>query len=400
MVPVRPAPSAANPQEVPMPSGPGEVFELIRHGRARTRGDLLDVTGLSRMTVAQRVDGLLAAGLIREAGADRASGGRRPTRLEMDVSHAVVAAATVDTTHSRTAVTDLSGRILADRHIDVAVENGPEKVLSAIADATHDLLDRIGLPMTKVAGVGLSVPGPVDPATQRPSQPPIMPGWDAYPVAEHLGDVLPVPVLVENDANAMALGEYSTGYPDCRSLCLVKVSTGIGTGIVIDGRVYQGIDGGAGDIGHVLLAGHPDAVCQCGRHGCLAAVASGRAVARALTEAGVLATSGRDVRDLLARGDVAAMRRTQEAGRVIGEVMATVVCLLNPGVLLIGGDLASSPLISGVRETLYPLSLPRATRHLDVRLASLGEDAGVLGMTRLVVDQVFAPAAVDAMLAT
>ncbi len=381
-----------------MPSGPGDVFELIRHGRARTRGDILDVTGLSRMTVAQRVDALLAAGLIREAGTERASGGRRPTRLEFDVSHSVVVAATVDTTHSRTVLTDLSGRILADRHIDVAVANGPERVLAAITDAAHDLLERTGLPASRVSGIGLSVPGPVDPATRRPSQPPIMPGWDAYPVAEHLHDVLPVPVLVANDADAMALGEYSTGYPGCPALCLVKVSTGIGTGIVIDGRVYQGIDGGAGDIGHVRLAGHPEAVCQCGRHGCLAAVASGRAVARALSEEGVTAGSGRDVGALLARGDVSAMRRTQEAGRLIGEVMATVVCVLNPAVLLIGGDLASSPLISGVRETLYPLSLPRATRHLDVRLASLGEDAGVIGMTRLVVDQVFAPRAVDAML--
>jgi predicted NBD/HSP70 family sugar kinase len=381
-----------------MPSGPGDVFELIRHGRARTRGDLLDVTGLSRMTVAQRVDALLAAGLIREAGADRASGGRRPTRLEFDVTHSVVVAATVDTTHSRAAVTDLSGRVLADAQVDVAVEHGPEKVLAAIADTAHHLLQARGVETSEVSGFGLSVPGPVDPATLRPSQPPIMPGWDAYPVAEHLQDVFGIPVLVENDANAMALGEYSVGYPDCRALCLVKVSTGIGTGIVIDGRVYQGIDGGAGDIGHVRLAEHDDAVCQCGAHGCLAAVASGRAVARALTAEGIPAASGRDVRELLARGDVSATRRTQEAGRVIGSVVATVVCLLNPGVLLIGGALASSALISGVRETLYPLSLPRATRHLDVRLASLGEDAGIIGMTRTVVDQVFAPRAVDAML--
>jgi predicted NBD/HSP70 family sugar kinase len=381
-----------------MPSGPGDVFDLIRHGRARTRGDILDATGLSRMTVAQRVDGLLAAGLIREAGADRASGGRRPTRLEFDVTHSVVVAASVDTAHSRTALTDLSGRILADRQIDVAVEHGPEKVLSAIASAAHDLLEAHHLPVSKVSGFGVSVPGPVDPGTLRPSQPPIMPGWDAYPVAEHLHDVFPVPVLVENDANAMALGEYSTGYLECGSLSLVKVSTGIGTGIVIDGRVYQGIDGGAGDVGHVRLAGHDDAVCQCGARGCLAAVASGRAVARALTAEGILAGSGRDVRELLARGDVSATRLTQEAGRVIGGVVAMMVCLLNPGVLLIGGDLASSALISGVRETLYPLSLPRATRHLDVRLASLGEDAGIIGMTRVVVDQVFAPRAVDAML--
>jgi len=242
------------------------------------------------------------------------------------------------------------------------------------------------------------VPGPVEPGRGRVTQPPIMPGWDGYPIDAHLEARFGAPVLVDNDANLMALGEHRARYPDTAALVVVKASTGIGAGMVIGGEVYRGIDGGAGDIGHVRLAGHPDAVCQCGAHGCLAAVASGRAVARALTEAGIPATSGRDVRDLLARGDVTALRLTQAAGRVIGEVMATVVCLLNPGVLLIGGALASSALISGVRETLYPLSLPRATRHLDVRLASLGEGAGIIGMTRMVVDQVFAPRAVDAML--
>ncbi|GAB3525386.1 hypothetical protein GCM10027402_22330 [Arthrobacter monumenti] len=92
------------------------------------------------------------------------------------------------------------------------------------------------------------------------------------------------------------------------------------------------------------------------------------------------------------------MRLTHEAGRRIGEVMATVVCLINPGVLLIGGAMASSTLISGVRETLYPMSLPRATRNLDVRLATMGEDAGIIGMTRIVVDEVFSPSAIDARL--
>jgi len=383
-----------------MPSGPGDVFDLIRHGRAHTRGDILDITGLSRMTVAQRVDALLAAELIREAGAGRPTGGRRPKRLEFNAEHSVVVAATIETTHSRTALTDLSGRILADDHIDVAVVDGPDKVLHAIEHSIRSLLESAGLPTSKISGIGICVPGPVDPKTARPSQPPIMPGWDAYPIAERLHDTLPVPVLVENDANAMALGEHSAGYLDCRALCLVKVSTGIGTGIVIDGRVYQGIDGGAGDIGHVRLSDHPDAMCQCGARGCLAAVASGRAVAQSLTGLGIEAASGRDVGDLLARGDVEAMRLTQEAGRLIGEVMAAVVCLLNPGVLLIGGELASAPLISGVRETLYPLSLPRATRHLDVQLASLGADAGIIGMTRMVVDRVFSSSAVDARLST
>lgn len=383
-----------------MPTGPGEVLDLIRSGRAATRGDVLDVTGLSRMTVAQRIDALLAAGLLVENGTDRATGGRRPMRLEFNSGHSYVLASTVDTRQTRTAVTDLAGRVLFEDRIDVAVVDGPERTLQAITASARELLRRGGIAASSVSGFGISVPGPVDPDTGRPSQPPIMPGWDAYPIPDHLGDEFSVPVLVANDADVAALGEHTAGFPHSGALCLVKVSTGIGTGIIIDGKVYRGIDGGAGDIGHVRLAHHTEALCQCGARGCLAAVASGRAVARELTEIGIPATSGRDVGALLAQGDVDAARLTRQAGRTIGEVMATVVCLLNPGVVLVAGALASAPLLTGMRETLYPLSLPRATRHLTMQLATLGEGAAIVGLTRLVVDREFSPAAVNARMAT
>jgi predicted NBD/HSP70 family sugar kinase len=354
---------------------------------------------MSRMTVAQRVDALLDAELIREAGADRPSGGRRPTQLAFNLQHSCIISATVETTSSRVAVTDLDGAILADTHLDLAVDDGPKKVLNAITEAARGLLRRSRTPPAKVSGVGISIPGPVDPRTLRPSQPPIMPGWDAYPIVDFIQDVFPVPVLVENDANAMAVGEYSAGFAGTASLCLVKVSTGIGTGLVINGQVYQGVDGGAGDIGHVRLPAFADLPCQCGSYGCLAAGASGGAIARNLSAIGVSASSGRDVNRHLLAGNVEAMRLTHEAGRRLGEVMATVVCLFNPGVLLIAGDLASSSLISGIRETLYPMSLPRATRHLDVRLAALGEDAGIRGMSSLLANQVFSATAVNSRLA-
>jgi predicted NBD/HSP70 family sugar kinase len=379
--------------------GPGDVLHLIRSGQARTRGDIQEKTGMSRMTVAQRVDTLLKAELIREAGTARPSGGRRPTDLAFNLQHSCTISASVETTSSRVALTDVGGEILADEHLNIAVEDGPEKVLRAITAAGQRLMKQAKMPVTKVSGVGISIPGPVDPETLRPSQPPIMPGWDAYPIVELIQDAFPVPVLVENDADAMAVGEYSAGFAGTPSLCLVKVSTGIGTGLVIDGRVYQGVDGGAGDIGHVRHPAFTELQCQCGSFGCLAAGASGGAIARNLTQLGIHSTSGRDVRELLLAGNVDSMRLTHEAGRRLGEVMATVVCLLNPAVLLIAGDLASASLIGGIRETLYPMSLPRATRHLDVRLASLGEDAGIRGMSSLLVNQVFSPSAVNARLA-
>ncbi len=378
-----------------MPPGPGEVLSLIRLGKVRTRGDIVDMIGLSRMTVAQRVDALLDAGLIREGRPERHTGGRMPKRLEFNADHSLVVSVAVDTKHSRVALTDLAGKILAVEACETQTSDGPEQVLHTIGEAVLRLLHRQKVPTERVSGLGISLPSPVDPLTWRPSQPPIMPSWDAYPIAEHLQDVLPVPVFVENDADAMALGEQVSGYPTCRALCLVKVSTGIGTGIVIDGSLYRGIDGGAGDIGHVRLGDHPDAECQCGAHGCLAAVAGGRAVARALTGLGIPARSGRDVRELLAKGQPDAIRLTHDAGREIGKVAAALVCILNPGVLLISGDLASSALISGLRETLYAQSLPRATRHLDVRLGALGEDAAIVGMSRAVVDKVFSAEAVD-----
>ena len=375
-----------------VPNGPGDILELIRLGHATTRGDVLEVTGLSRMTVAQRLDALLAAGMVVEGETGEATGGRRRRSLAFNSSQSQVLVAAVDTTHTRIAVTDLGGAVLADTEIEVPVLAGPSVVLDQIATAMAALLDKSHLTADDLCGAGLSLPGPVDPDSGRPSQPPILPGWDAYPVVEHLQATLPgVPVLTANDADATALGEYAAGYPGVRSLVLVKVSTGIGTGLVLDGRLYTGADGGAGDIGHVRISPRSEAVCQCGMQGCLAAEASGRALAADLTELGFPAASGHEVGELLRAGNADAARLAQRAGRQIGEVMATVVCLLNPEVVLIGGALASAPLLAGIRETLYRSALPRATRHLQLLLGSLGEDAAVVGLTRLVVDHEFSP---------
>lgn len=378
----------------PRSTSPGDVLQLIRRAEATTRRDIQQLTGLSRMTVAQRVDALLEAGLvIEDAGAGGATGGRRPDRLSFHVERSVLAVATVDTAHSRTALTDLSGRIIASDAVDVAISQGPEPVLDALAASMRRLVDEnsLGRPL---AGTGVTVPGPVDPGTRRPSQPPIMPGWDAYPIAEHLAEIIPVPTFVENDADAMAFGEQSTNFADSNAVCLIKVSTGIGAGLVLNGSVYHGIDGGAGDIGHIRLAGET-AICQCGSRGCLAAVASGRAVAVKLNELGASVASGRDVGRLLQAGHVDALALTHEAGRRIGEVMATVVSMINPGVLVVSGDLASSELIAGLRETLYPRSLPRATRHLDIRLSGMRDQAGLIGMARIVTEALYSADAIN-----
>ncbi|SEC78571.1 MULTISPECIES: ROK family protein [Streptomyces] len=384
-------------------AGAGDLLELVRNGRAVTRGALQEATGLSRATVGQRLDRLFRAGWLREgAGGPVGSplGGRPSITLEFDGSHAVVLAADLDTRHARAAVLSLTGELLAEHSGTLVLEDGPEPVLAELGRWFGTLLEKAGRRAGEVCGIGLAVPGPVESETGRVVQPPMMPGWDGYDITgrlsraftEHTG-AAPVPVLVDNDANLMAYGEQRAGHPGCAAFVLVKVSTGIGAGVVVDGSIYRGVDGGAGDIGHIRVG--TDALCRCGSYGCLAAVASGGAVARRLAASGVPAASGSDVRELLAAGHPEAAALAREAGRRVGDVLATVVTLLNPGVLMIAGDLAGTPFLTGVRELLYQRALPRSTAHLDVVTSRLGERAGLIGAGALVVEHLYAPERVE-----
>ncbi|WP_425246128.1 ROK family protein [Streptomyces sp. NEAU-NA10] len=384
-------------------AGAGELLALVRTGRATTRGALQQATGLSRATVGQRLDRLFRAGWLREGAGgpvDSPLGGRPSITLEFDDAHAVVLAADLDTRHARAAVLSLTGELLAEHSGTLVVEDGPDAVLGELGRWFAELLEKAGRRADEVCGIGLAVPGPVDSETGRVVQPPMMPGWDGYDIrgrlarafTEHTG-APGVPVLVDNDANLMAYGEQRTRYPDCSAFVLVKVSTGIGAGVVVDGSIYRGTDGGAGDIGHIRVG--TEALCRCGSHGCLAAVASGGAVARKLAGSGVPAASGSDVRDLLAAGHPEAAALAREAGRQVGDVLATVVTLLNPGVLMIAGDLAGTPFVTGVRELLYQRALPRSTARLEVVTSRLGERAGLVGAGALVVEYLYAPERVE-----
>ncbi|MFG2726525.1 ROK family protein [Streptomyces canus] len=386
-------------------TGAGDLLELVRSGRAVTRGALQQATGLSRATVGQRLDRLFRAGWLREGAGgpvDSPLGGRPSITLEFDDAHAVVLAADLETRHARACVLSLTGEILAEHSGTLVIEDGPDTVLGELGRWFAELLEKAGHRAEEVCGIGLAVPGPVDLESGRVVQPPIMPGWDGYDIrgrlagafTEHTGTG-PVPVLVDNDANLMAYGEQRTAYPDCSAFVLVKVSTGIGAGVVVDGSVYRGIDGGAGDLGHIRVPAGAEALCRCGSYGCLAAVASGGAVARRLAATGVPAASGSDVRDLLASGHPGAAALAREAGRQVGDVLATVVTLLNPGVLMIAGDLAGTPFLTGVRELLYQRALPRSTARLEVVTSRLGERAGLIGAGALVVEHLYAPERVE-----
>jgi predicted NBD/HSP70 family sugar kinase len=324
------------------------------------------------------------------------TGGRRPTVFAFNESAGVVLAADLGATHSRVAVTDLSGAVLAEHAEVIEISMGPEAFLDWLEARFDALLGAAGRSPADVWGVGVGVPGPVEFATGRPANPPIMPGWDGYGVADRLQARYGVPALVDNDVNIMALGEHVRAWRDADHLLFVKVGTGIGAGVVAEGRIHRGAQGAAGDIGHIRVTGE-DALCRCGNTGCLEAVAGGAAMAAALRAQGLDAHDSREVVALVRAGEPAAIRVVRDAGRVLGEALAAAVNLFNPSVLVVGGDVAEAheQLLAGIREAIYQRSLPLATRHLKIARSTLEDRAGVIGAAVMVIDHLLAPDAVD-----
>ncbi|KQV64871.1 ROK family transcriptional regulator [Nocardioides sp. Root122] len=376
----------------------GELFDLLRDGRPWTRSQLAEATGLARSTVAARIDTLMRLGLVAPYGGARSTGGRPPTLFALNAGAKLVVGVDVGATHARAALTDLDGQILGETDARLEVAAGPEEVLGWVVQTVRDLFAASDRPIEDLAAIGIGLPGPVEHSTGRPINPPIMPGWDRYDVPGHLQRVYDVPVLVDNDVNIMALGERRAHLRDVDDLVLIKVATGIGAGIVSGGVLQRGARGTAGDLGHVRVPRAADVLCRCGNTGCLEALAAGPALAAAVREQGEDAKTGGDVVDLVRAGNPVAMAVVRQAGRDIGEVVATMTNLINPSVVVIGGQLAGAGehLLAGIRESVYQRSLPLATEHLRIVTSRAGGEAAVLGASALAIEHVLSPEVVEA----
>jgi predicted NBD/HSP70 family sugar kinase len=374
-----------------------DVFELLRDGRPRTRAQLANASGLARSTIAARIDVLMRMGLVAPYGGGVSTGGRPPSLLALNPSARVVAGADIGATHARIALADLAGTILVEGRSDLDIALGPEHVLGWVEQQIGEMLAEQSRTVAELAAIGIGLPGPVEHDTGRAINPPIMPGWDRYDVPAHVQRAFDVPVLIDNDVNIMALGERHAHLADVDDLVFIKVATGIGAGIVSGGELQRGAQGTAGDLGHVAVARGAEVTCRCGNRGCLEAIAAGPALAAALREQGMAADSGADVVRLVRGGDATAVSVVRQAGRDLGEVVATLVNLINPSVIVIGGALAEAgeSLLAGIREVVYSRSLPLATEHLRVVTSQAGERAGVIGAGALAIGHVLSPDAID-----
>ena len=382
------------------------VLDEIRLGHSSSRPELVARTGLGRAIVAQRVGELLDRGLVTEGEVGPSTGGRPPRQLTFRADAGHVLVADLGATSIDVAVTSLDGRILGHHDEPAEIEAGPERCLDRVdALFTSLLATTQGIP-GRLWGVGIGVPGPVEFGSGQPISPPIMPGWDGYPIRERFADRYHAPVWVDNDVNLLALGEWRSGVAAGHdNVVVVKVGTGIGAGIISDGHLHRGAQGSAGDVGHIQVVDDPAVVCRCGNIGCLEALAGGAALARAGAAAAANGRSPRlrmaldqhgtvtaqDVARAASFGDPVAVALLQAAGRRIGSMLASVVNFFNPSLIVIGGGVANSPdqFLASIREAVYRRSLPLATRDLLIQRSSLGGLAGVLGASSMVVDQLF-----------
>jgi glucokinase-like ROK family protein len=364
-----------------------------------SRADLGAALGAGRNVVGAEVRRLLDAGLLEEAGYAASHGGRRSSLLRVSREAGLLGAIDLGATSIDVALTTLAGDVVAHHAEGADIGFGPTRILRRSLELLRRLLAAEGALPSDLRGVGVGVPGPVDHAEGRVVSPPIMPGWNGFPVRATLAELVGCPVFVDNDVNLMAIGEHAVGAArGVDNFVFVKIGTGIGAGIVANGDVMRGADGCAGDLGHVSVDAKGRR-CTCGNHGCLEVEAAGPAIARegvraatagaAPLLAAVLERQGyleaRDVGEAAARGDLGALAVLREAAGKIGLTLASVVSLLNPSLIVLGGGVSriGDAFLAEIRTAIYRRSLPLATRNLPIVTSDLGADAGVIGASVL-----------------
>jgi predicted NBD/HSP70 family sugar kinase len=385
---------------------PGSLESLRARNRARalavlgrrgaaSQADIVRETGLSRTTVSSLVAELLTDGLVIErADSERQSpspsGGRPATLLSLEPSSGGFVGIDFGREVVRVAVADRAGELLVDARSDrLEVANEADEAL-AIAEAMvrRSLREADVLP-DRVLGAGVAVSAPVRSDSPGFASGVIFPGWAEINVAEFLRGRLDVPVHVGNDANLGALAEATFGAGrGKRNLFYVMLSEGIGGGVIVDGRIYLGRAGAAGELGHIVV--DPEGqVCRCGNRGCLATVAGGAALTAALRQIRGPHMTVDELIGLSNEGDPGAARLIADAGQAVGRVLAGTCGVLDPELVIIGGELAPAgrPLLESVTASLDRWISP-ASGHYPVALGELGAKAEVLGAVALAMSHV------------
>ncbi|MFE5870075.1 ROK family protein [Streptomyces roseifaciens] len=363
------------------------VVRAVRRAGSLTQAEIARATGLSAATVSNIVRELKDGGTVEVT--PTSSGGRRARSVSLSGDAGIVVGVDFGHTHLRVAVGNLAQRVLAEDAEPLDVDASAAQGLDRAEQLVRRLIDDVGIDPGKIIGVGLGVPGPIDVETGTLGSTAILPGWAGTNPRDELAARLNVPVHVDNDANLGALGELVWGAGrGAADLAYIKVASGVGAGLVINGQIYRGPGGTAGEIGHITLD-ESGPVCRCGNRGCLETFTAARYVLPLLHSAhGTDLTVTRMVQ-LAREGDPGCRRVISDVGRHIGSGVANLCNLLNPRRVVLGGDLADSGelVLAPIRESVSRYAIPSAARQLEVVPGALGGRAEVLGALALVLSE-------------
>ena len=364
------------------------VIDALRQRGAVSRADIARRTGLSRSTVSSLVADLQSAGLVVDREAASAprgpEGGRPPTLVALDPSAGAIVGIDFGHRHVRVAVSDLSFTVLAESAESIDVDTAGHESLDLAAGLTERLLDDAGVDRTRVLAAGMGLPGPIDRASGLVHSRAILPSLDGIDSSAEMESRLGMPVHLDNDANVGALGESTFGAgAGYEVMAYLRLSAGIGAGLVIGGRTFRGARGVAGEIGHVLVDAQGP-ICRCGNRGCLETFVAGPALCELLRRShGPLTVP--QLLGLAAEGDAGCRRVLHDAGRVVGRAVADLCNFINPDLVVVGGDLAAAGdvLLDPMRDAVARFAIPAATEDVRITAGVLGERAEVLGALAL-----------------
>lgn len=377
--------------------GPGALLQMIRSAPVWTRAELVRQSSLGRTAVAERIDQLVEAGLVRINPQATSTGGRPAETYSFNADEGRLLVADIGGRHTRLGITDLAGRLIASAEADLDSDQGAAVVMAEVVERLDRLTHEVGLDRARLRGIGVGVPGPVDEGVMQRAY---LPGWEGEAIPTYFAAAFPgLPVTVDKDANILVRGEQARDPEGFRNAIVLKVGMGVSCGVIVDGRVLHGAQGAAADIGH-LPAPERGVPCRCGMVGCTDAVASGRAIETALRATGRDARTSREIVDLVRANDPEVLALVRQAGRDLGTSLGVLCAVVNPSVIVVGGNLAESPepLLAGIRETIYRDFPPALTRGITIVPSAIGAEAGLAGAAQLAVDELLAPDNVDAMI--
>jgi predicted NBD/HSP70 family sugar kinase len=363
------------------------VVGVLRERGRVSQADIARVTGLSRTTVHTLVSELKDSGVLHEAeaGVPDSRGGRPAVLLMLRPSPQAVVGIDFGHSHVGVAVADIGHNVLAERRCDLDVSHDARSALDAAARMVDEVLDEAHVDRHSVIAAGIGIPGPVDRPTGTAGSPTILPGWIGVRISREMHDRLGVPVEIENDANLGALAELTWGAGrECSNFVYIKVATGIGAGLVIDGKLLRGATGTAGEIGHTTLD-ESGAMCYCGNRGCLETVASGPAIIKLVGPLNGDVPTLAGIVELAVAGELRCHRAVSDAGHEIGVAIASLCNLINPERVIVGGLLSRTGevLLHPMRESIRRHAVLAAAEKLDVVPALFVERAELLGSLAL-----------------